>query len=427
MRNDKRSHGLWEASAPPAPATCRLDGSRKADVTIVGAGYTGLSAALHLAEAGKSAIVLEAQEIGFGGAGRNVGLINAGLWLMPDDVVGALGADRGERLIGLLGDGPAAVMSLIERFGIECELVRNGTLHCAVGSAGLTEIHERERQWRRRGAAVRVLDAHEAAERLGTTAYAGALHDPRAGTLQPLAYARGLARAALTTGAAIHTSSAVVAAEHQRDRWHVRTASGDVQSEWLIVATDAYSQGPWRQVREEQVRLPYFNLATPPLDRDVLKSILPGREGAWDTPAVLSSFRLDRAGRLVFGSVGALRGTGTALHKQWARRALARLFPKLGDVGFEHEWYGQIGMTSDAVPRFHGFGPHAVGISGYNGRGIAPGTVFGRELADLVLGRKREADLPLPMSQFRRAPLRMVREMGYEAGAQLVHAVGARF
>lgn len=427
MLDDPRSHGLWEASSPPAPPTAALEGNASADVAIVGGGYTGLSCALHLAEGGRSVILLEAHECGFGGAGRNVGLINAGLWLMPDQVSVAVGPAYGERLVEALGEGPALVMSLIDRYRIECELERSGTLHCAVGIRGLQEIREREAQWARRGAPVALLDGRETASRLGTGAYAGALLDYRAGTLQPLAYARGLARAAIGAGASLHTSSEVLAAERQGAHWSVQTARGRVDAEWLVVATDAYGSGPWRGVREAQVHLPYFNLATAPLDAALLRSILPGREGAWDTKSILSSFRLDRSGRLVFGSVGALRNGGAAVHKAWARRALSRLFPQLGEVAFEHEWHGRIGMTADAVPRFHQFGPNALGFFGYNGRGIAPGTVFGRELALLIGGEKKEADMLLPMSGLAPAPLRAIKEVCYEAGAQLAHLAADRF
>src|SRR5690606_20880584 len=116
----------------------------------VGGGYTGLAAALHLAEAGTAVTLLEAAEIGFGGAGRNVGLVNAGMWVMPDTLVETLGEARGEALLGLLGDGPRQVFDLIEKHGIACEAVRRGTLHCAVGKSGLEELRQRSEQWLRR-------------------------------------------------------------------------------------------------------------------------------------------------------------------------------------------------------------------------------------------------------------------------------------
>ena len=118
MKNDPRSHGLWERSAPPAPPTTSLSGDLIADVVVIGAGFTGLSAALHLAEAGASVVVLEGVEIGFGGSGRNVGLVNAGMWVMPDDLPGELGEVYGIRLLHLLGDAPSLVFELVEKHAI---------------------------------------------------------------------------------------------------------------------------------------------------------------------------------------------------------------------------------------------------------------------------------------------------------------------
>lgn len=426
MLNDARTHGLWEKTAPPAPVTEQLTGDRSADVVIIGGGYTGLSAALHIAEAGQSVILLEAKEIGFGGAGRNVGLINAGMWVMPDDLPGVLGDVHGERLLDLLGNGPQAVMAIIDRHGIECELTRTGTLHCAVGDDGLKEIEARARQWQKRGAPVEILDATETERRIGSAAYRGALLDRRAGTLQPLAYARGLAHAAQKAGAALYTASPVIGWQESRQNHIVSTGAGSVSAKWVIVATDAYTTGPFEAVRREQVHLPYFNLATTPLTDNLRRSILPEREGCWDTKEILSSFRMDARGRLVFGSVGALRGSGTGIHKSWAQRALKKLFPQLGDVAFEAEWYGQIGMTDNALPRFHKFADRVVGFSGYNGRGIAPGTVFGKVLAAHVLGQLDEADLPLPLTAPTEPMMRPLKEAYYEVGAQIAHFTSDR-
>jgi len=427
MNNDPRSHGLWERSAPSAPSTPSLAGEVSADVAIIGAGFTGLSAALHLAEGGARVVVLEAVEAGFGGSGRNVGLVNAGMWVMPDELPAVLGDVYGARLLDLLGNAPRAVFDLIDKHSIECEVERQGTLHCAVGKHGLAEIKERARQWQTRGAPVRVLDAAEAARKLGTSAYAGALLDERAGTIQPLAYARGLAHAAVRAGATIRTSSPVTAATDDGAQWRLTTPGGQVVAPQVIVATNAYTTTLWPQLRSELVHLPYFNMATPPLSDNLRRSILPERQGAWDTREVLSSFRFDREGRFIFGSVGALRGTGLPVHRGWGRRAMTKLFPQLKDVGFESEWYGWIGMTADNLPRFHRLGRNVISFSGYNGRGIAPGTVFGRCLADLVLGKTGDADLPLPVTEPQAASLRAAKEIYYEVGAQVAHAAGARF
>lgn len=426
MLNDPHSHGLWERTAAPAPSTTALEADIGVDVVVIGAGYAGLSTALHLSQAGRSVAVIEAVDIGFGGAGRNVGLVNAGVWIMPDLVTDRWGPVFGERLTKLLGDAPSLVFDLIAAHAIECEAMRSGTLHCGVGRDGYAQLEQRAAQWHARGARVQLLNADEAAARTGSTVFSGALFDPRAGTIQPLGYARGLARAAMTHGARIFTDTPALSSEKSQSGWIVRTPKGSVRAAWIVVATDAYSSGPWQVVRDEQVHLPYFNLATRPLDSTVLESILPRREGAWDTRQVLSSFRLDAQGRLVFGSVGSLRGNGARIHEAWARRAIRKIFPQLGEVAFEFGWFGHIGTTSDSLPRFHVFAPNVVGFSGYNGRGIAPGTIFGRVLADFIGGKIQPGDLPLPISKTVTPVLRSVREAGYSLGSQAVHLTGAR-
>ena len=169
--------------------------------------------------------------------------------------------------------------------------------------------------------------------------------------------------------------------------------------------------------------LPYFDLATVPLENPAAPSCLAASAWAQRNP---SSFRMDQARRL-FSAASVPANTGAAVHKGWARRSLARLFPQIGDVQFECEWYGKIGMTDNALPRFHRFAPNVVGFSGYNGRGIAPGTVFGKALAAHILGRVAEADLPLPLTDPRDASFRAIKEMWYEAGAQIAHLADARF
>lgn len=425
MQNNPRSHGLWEMTAPPAPATAALRGDIDADVVVVGGGFAGCSAALHLAEGGARVTVLEAVAIGFGAAGRNAGLVNAGMWVMPDAVIETLGPTHGERLLSLLGNAPAQVFDLVKRHGMKCEAEPVGTLHCAVGVKGMAEIAARAAQWQARGAPVRVLDAAEAAAKIGSSHFPGALLDERAGTIQPLAYVRGLATAAIAAGAKIFTGSAATATERRGGRWRVETESGSVTADWIIVATDAYSKGPWMSLRTEQVHMAYFNIATKPLSDNLRHSILPERHGAWDTEMVLSHFRLDQAGRLIVGSIGALRATGTGVHRRWARAHLHRLFPQLGDVEFDAEWYGNIGMTEEHLPRFHTLAPQVIAVAGYNGRGIAPGTVFGRELARVVLGAVSPDQLALPESKPTPARFRRIKEASYEVGSQLAHIASA--
>lgn len=426
MLNDRRSHGLWERTAPPPPATTTLAGDTVADIAIVGAGYTGLSTALHLAERGRSVVVLEAVEIGYGAAGRSTGLVNAGLWVMPSALKEALGEVYGGRLLDLLRDSPRTVFDIVDKHNIPCELTRVGTIHCGAGEKGAAEIRERARQWQALGAPVRVLDAAETRAKTGTSAYPASLLDLRAGTIQPLAYVRGLGRAAIETGARIFTGSPVERIAREGGAWHLATPGGSVRAKWVLLSTDTYTAHIMPELRGQQVVLPFFHIATAPLSDNVRRTILPEGQGAWDTRTVLSAFRTDAAGRLIVGSVGALRGTGIAVHRGWAQRHVRKLFPQLGEVTFEHEWYGRIGMTNDHLPRLHAPAENMIALAGYNGRGIAPGTVFGRELARHIAGEVPLDGMFLPVTPARNAAFRAVREGYYELGAQIAHLPPSR-
>lgn len=179
---------LWRHTTQEARSWPALEGDVTADVVVIGGGFTGVSAAWHLAARGASVVLLEAATVGFGGSGRNVGLVNAGLWTPPDGVEEKLGAAAGAALNDMLAEGPQLVFDLIEAQQIRCEAVRGGTLHCAHSAAGFRDLQARHAQQEARGAPVKLLDAAETARRTGSPAYHGALWDGRAGTIQPLAY-----------------------------------------------------------------------------------------------------------------------------------------------------------------------------------------------------------------------------------------------
>jgi glycine/D-amino acid oxidase-like deaminating enzyme len=398
MLGDPRSHGLWERTAPPPPPTQPLVGDTVADVAIVGAGYTGCSTALHLAERGIDVAVLEAVEIGYGAAGRSAGLVNAGLWVMPSAIKEVLGPFYGERLLGLLTYSPRTVFEIIEKHNIQCELIKGGTIHCAAGATGVANIKERARQWQERGAPVRMLNADEVRSKTGTSAYPAGLLNLRAGTVQPLAYVRGLCQAAIGAGARVFTQSPVEEIERDRGGWHLTMPGGSIRAKWVVLASHAYTSRIVPELRSEQVAVPLFQIATAPLSGNVRRTILPEGHATWDTRTVPTGFRTDMAGRLIINSVGALRNTGLAVHRAWARRRLNSFFPQLGDIAFEHEWYGWIGTTGNHLPRLHAPAENMIALTGFNGRGIAPGTVLGRELARHVASDVALEEMFLPVS-----------------------------
>ena len=402
---DETSEEIFQASPMAADVTT--------DLAIVGGGYTGLSTALHAAEKGLEACVLEARQIGYGGSGRNVGLVNAGLWLPPQDVRAKLGGERGARLVALLGDGPNCVMSLIERHQIRCELTRSGTIHAAHSQSGFKDLSRRAEEWTRLGAPVRLLSRQEAAEKIGSSAFYGGLLDARAGTINPMGYVRGLARAAHAAGARIHTGATVTKLVKQPEGWLLETGAGVVRAKSVVLATNAYSDDLWPGLKSSFVPIHYFQVATVPLGARVAH-ILPERQGIWDTGQIMFSLRRDAADRLIIGSMGAVIGGEKGLSERWAARKLRRLFPDLGPVEVEKSWHGQIAMTGDHLPRIHRLDEGLYTPIGYNGRGIAPGTVFGKAMADLIAGGS-EADLPMPVTGVKPEATRSLKAGFYQA------------
>ena len=418
----ERSSILWRASAAEQFDALPLDRDLAVDLVVVGGGFTGSAAALEAAGRGASVCLLEAKIIGHGGSGRNVGLVNAGLWLPPDTVIAQMGETAGRRLIAVLADAPRRVFSLIEREGIDCEATRQGTLHLAHSPSGLKDIQERCRQGNRDGAPLTVLDAKETARRTGTSVYYGALLDPRAGTIQPFAYCRGLARAARSRGASVHERSPVTSITRERDVWIIEANRHTVRAKSVLVATNAYQLGIETPFKAVFTPMSYCQFATVPMPEAARRLILTGGEGCWDTALVMSSFRVDRAGRMIVGGVGNSEGPAATVHHSWARRKLRRLFPEIGELAFEHAWRGKIAVTADHIPKIVEFGPNAYACFGYSGRGIGPGTVFGTQAANALLDSTPDM---LPIEPIRHYSERFTgwRAVYYEFGAAMMHAV----
>jgi glycine/D-amino acid oxidase-like deaminating enzyme len=419
----KADRNLWRDSAKETFEADVFTGEITADLCILGGGFTGLSAALTAARSGASVVVLEAETVGHGGSGRNVGLVNAGLWLPPRAVCDALGQGQGARLNAALAAAPAQVFDLIHSYDIACEPMRSGTLHCAHSAKGFKDLQARFEQQKELGAPVTLLDATAARARTGSERVHGALHDARAGTIQPLAYARGLARAAAQHGAMIHENSPVTSVMRRGENWIISASQGTVTARKILIATNAYHQPVKGADVPVTTPVHYFQLATAPLGHNVAAQILPGGEGCWDTGTVMTSFRKDQAGRMILGAMGNPDALG--LHENWARRALGRLFPQIADAPFLHFWAGRIAMTSDHIPKVMRLGDGGYAIFGYSGRGIGPGTVLGAAAAQTLLTGD-EAHLPLDAVDGYAEAFTNAKGHFYELAARLVHAGGAR-
>lgn len=406
---------LWWQTAVPATPTPALAESARSDVLVIGAGYTGLSTALHLAESGTAVTVLDAHEPGWGASGRNGGQVNPTLKHDPDELVQHFGAEAGERLTQAVSDSADLVFGLVQRHGIACDPVRQGWLQLSHSVAGLSVLRTRADKWAARGVPVQWLDAAAVRQRVGTAAFVGGWLDGRAGSVQPLSYARGLARAAQAAGARVHGHSPVVDLRREGGVWVATTASGpQVRAAQVVLATNGYTDGLLPGLARTVLAANSFIVATAPLPPALAAQVLPGRETASTAQRLLVYFRKDAQNRLLLGGRGRFAEPQAAPDFAHLERALARLFPQLQGVPITHRWAGRIAITRDFLPHLHRPSPGLTAVLGCNGRGIALCTSIGAHLAAQLLDASHA--MPYANSPVRTFPLHGLQRLYISAG-----------
>ena len=301
------SASLWAATANEAPERPALMGSKEADVVVIGAGFTGLSAALHLADAGKRVIVLEAETPGWGASGRNGGQVNPGLKADPAETEAVNGTEMGKRMVAASAGAGDLVFGLIKKHAIDCDANRCGWVRAATSAKKLAALQETGRQWRARDHAVDEIDASEMARLLGAAPYVGGLIDRRGGNLHPLNYALGLASAAEKAGAVLYGQSRVTDLKSNTDSVTVTTGQGQVRAQKALICTNAYTGPLANPLGQTVVPVTSVQVATEPLSDNVARSILPEGHSPSDTARLLIYFRKDAAGRFIMGGRGAMR------------------------------------------------------------------------------------------------------------------------
>lgn len=414
---------LWSTLVDEIPSYLTLNQNLNVDVCVIGAGFTGLSAALHLAEYGQRVCVLEAHTVGAGGSGRNVGLVNAGTWARPDDLNQYLGEQAGEKLTTALGLAPKLVFDVIDKYGIDAQDTRTGNLHMAHNKTGELDVDIRYQQLSRRGANVEVLTGAKCHEYCGTTKINKALLDKRAGTVNPFAYVTGLGIAANNKGVAIFENSPVTQISREGNDWLVHCNQYTVKAQKVVIATNAYTEGEWTNIHKCFYFVEYYQIATEPLSGEVADRILPYRNGSWDTRMALSSIRRDKDNRLLLGTVGKLSGKPKSFFLNWAKHVQKHYFPDLPEFSWQYEWDGKFGFTPDHIMRIFEPAPGIVAASGFNGRGITTGTLFGKAFADYLQTGDQEV-LPIPFKWVDECELSFckARSWATEAGLTLYHA-----
>ena len=391
---------LWAAATAPGPDLPELVGTTATDVIIIGGGFTGLSTALHLCEAGVEVAVLEAMEPGWGASGRNNGQVIPTLSRPdPEEIVARHGA-AGERFVALLRDSASMLFDVARQYQINAEQEQTGWVQ-PVHSPGRIQIAERRvRQWSKYGAEVELLSRDQTRDMLGSDAWYGGFWNKTGGHINPLALARGLARAVLERGGRIYARSPAISFTRHNGGWLVKTANGEITGRALVVATNAYtgefSRSLMPEMAKEVMPVLSWQMATRPLSDTARKTIIPGRQAMSDTHGELYFARYDARNRLVTG--GAVIGNRPEQLKLIVAERLQRLWPQIGPVDFDFVWNGYVGMTADFLPRIHRLGPDAYGWTGCNGRAVALSIGLGNELSKAVRGVP-DVELALPFSE----------------------------
>ena len=395
---------LYAETAIPPVETPPLDGDRRVSIAIVGGGFTGLSTALHLAEQGVETAVLEAHEPGWGASGRNGGQVNPGLKHDPDQVIADFGSDLGGRMVALSGNAPNVVFDLVRRHQITCEALQSGTLRAAFQARTERGVRTTAEQWARQGAPVDLLDRAGCRDATGSDRYSVALLDRRGGQLNPLSYARGLARAAIQAGASVHGATRVEAVARQGGQWRLRTATGTVRADKLLLATNGYTDDLWSGLRRSLVPVYSAIVATQPLPEAVARTITPGRSVLYEMGEVTVYYRLDAQGRLLMGGRSVQRDVSGPEELRYLVDYAIRLWPAVKSARWTHAWSGQVAVTTDHYPHIHEPDESVMVCLGYNGRGVAMSSMMGPELARRLVGGP-SARFDMPVTGIREIPL----------------------
>ncbi|TIM11306.1 FAD-dependent oxidoreductase [Mesorhizobium sp.] len=409
------SDPIWQ-KPPAAPAFRSLfPGGQRADVVIVGGGILGLSTAVHAARFGLAVQVLEAGEIGQGASGLNGGQVIPGLKYDPEWLLEHFGPERGEILVNFAASTADAVFELIRDEKLAVPFVRNGWIQAAHTETALEAAANRDRQWRNRGADVRLLSQTEIAALTVAQGYLGGWLDRRAGVIDPLAYTSELARIASAAGAKIAEHQKVMRLDYNAGIWRISTEGGaELQAKAVILATNAYTGDLLPGLAETIVPLHSFQIATSPLPPDLAAGILPERQAVSDSRRILVYYRKSADGRLVLGGRG--RMALPTSESDWAHleRALLRLYPALSGVAIEKRWFGRVAMTPDHLPHIHEPQQGLMAVVGCQGRGVGLMTALGERIAGyLASGDARQ--LPFPVSPIRQIPFHVFRQVGVAA------------
>ena len=401
----------YEDSAGPRPEYPSLDGDRQADVVIIGGGFTGLSAAVHLAKAGTNVVLIESHRFGDGASGRNGGQLGTGQRAWAEEMESEYGFTRAKALFDLAEEAKAHLIEFSSANGIEIDYMP-GQMSVAhkVRYVDDYKAHAEIMATRFNYPHIKFMDAGETAERLGSTRYYGGSRDSGTGHIHPLKLVIGTARVAAAAGAQIFEKTPAIGITAQGGKVKVTTARGAITADKCLIAANAYG-GNLEPVSAAHIMpIGSFIGATVPLG-DELK-VLPGGESVDDSRFVVRYFRKSKDNRLLFGGREVYAVDDPKDIHIHIRKQIAEIYPALKDVEITHGWGGYVGITVPRKPFVREVMPNVISIGGYSGHGVMLSNFFGKLYAETVSGNRDRLKLiedlkipPFPGGRRFRAPL----------------------
>ena len=393
-RSQRPRDVLWHAGAPDSGDPLALEGDHETEVAVVGGGITGLSTALHLAEADTRVAVLEGRCIAWGASGRNAGVIAPNFaGVDPVTVVARLGAERGEQLNRMVGESGDLVFGLIRKHGIDCDAEQTGFVQPAHAQSAVPALRRRFEQWSARDRPVQFLEREAISELTGAECFAAGWIDASGGHIQPVKYTAGLAAAAQQAGAAVFAQTPVVGIVQDGDEWRLATPRGSVRAKQVVLASNAYAGRLWPRLARTIIPLVIHQAATEPVDAETSRRVLPGRQAVTDTRGHPFSFRYDGDNRLITGAVAAWPWGARQRMRRYMARRLERLLDLPSEPRVEFIWSGTAALTTDFLPRIFRAAPGVYAAFGCNGRGVAFSTALGRLMAEVATGAEERSPL----------------------------------
>jgi gamma-glutamylputrescine oxidase len=389
----KPADSWYEATARRDAPLAPLEGDIEADVCVVGAGLSGCSTAMHLAQRGYKVVVLEAERIGYGASGRSGGQIIPGWAGGMDKIAAQLGKDDAKRIWDFSIEGVDMTRELIERNRIDCELAW-GHMHVALKPRQRQELLDMQREqegdfgYRK----LRFMEREETGSWIASQRYVAGLLDAGAGHLHPLRYTIGVGKAAIAAGAQVYEHSAVTDIAYG-PTVTVKTAKGSVRAKFVALCANVGHVDLSARLARKLIGVASYIVATKPLGEDRARALLRDNIAVADLNWIIDYYRFSADRRLLFGGRVSYSGLDPLGTERATRQRMVNVFPQLADVEVDYAWGGMIDITMSRLPNFGRLEPNVYYLQGYSGHGMVATTIAGKIAAEAIAGQAERFDI----------------------------------